>query len=1748
MKTAGIKRSLALSPIHRLLPGPKATCLLAHILSAGTLLSAGLANGDFEQDLSVGWTVSVSGGSAYRAASTCGSGQGLVLARSYTSDYASVSQTCDADANMKVSFRALLLGEDRWIYGWGRSYMEFVFQDAGGAELARLGWFSRVGSNPGNSSTVRSYVVPNDSCNYYEFIIGQKLASDLPGVNASLIRKVMVHVQVDGYSLAGNGTAYVDDIIIGDTTSPALSITSHTNGQVVTISTITLAGTATDSGRGDNGISSVTVNGVRANNDTASASATASWNRPLTLTQRANTITVIAKDNSSALNATTQSITISFEIPMLSDTFEDGNYSSGPRWTVPSGYGWTVTSETGQHGSYCLKKTEPSSTGFPYERFRLSTTNFTPWVLTGTPSCWIKTGELDYGGLYRLEDTATGRFIDFLDNSQDSEYPGSTGYWRAYYFDGTSEVVKILYAQPVNQWTKLQYDVSGTVVTFRMINTSGTTLAATNINIGTPLVVRKVTLQWNHRPCYWDDVTYGKVGPSTPVLTPVLQDRLKSSYVLGETITLRIRADYASPTYTGPVLGAGCYTTLIDSAGKAIQATLTDQGTGADLARNDGIYSTLLPLVNLTPGTAQLRTLLVASPEGQALQAWITNQISIAGAASDFFILRSTQPTNETTVLSGQAFQVAGTLQLKSGSNLPPDAELTLDLVQQADSAVVQRLVLHPTQTNFTSTLLATNAGPHTIRGLARAASQPGIVNGTFQTPIMSTAAAGPPSLSFNLPQNGQTYYYFLGQPIRTFDVYVNLAPPTGYQGPMDEDVWVSVYIDGASEGSGSMKLNSGNTGWYWQKSFFYQRDADPHIVVNVTSPHFANAQGTCDIHVRNGGGDTPLVYNFVRPCFDTTPGNQSDSLFDNLFRAQSHAGNLAETVIANKEEVLKAQTDTIVDSFFFMVGLDWSAYNSYYGKAVLKPEISFMPKALMDSPNAYELTSRAYLHAPSAILNDFETLWQTHTVPATLRNYLISPFAAKLITHYGEDAILKPAGKQLTAESLKYLFENMTAQQLQGVFSEEHSEMRVETGRLLLVWNDKTFASQMKTTYATANRDQLLAFLKNRQRTMRVYQIATTEYLETDVNKAVQDFERDKALSEALEQAGLVLFAASFVAPGVSDAAGATVTGLALGVEAGSAISAAARWGASQSAIMAALKAHDRQVAVYEALAQNTDDSIRAVMKYLSTQTVPPEPVAGVDYTISWSGWKQWTDQAYWQRQDVTQQDTDSMSRLAFRNRVWGEFVVTDITQPAYWSVIATWENANGQKFVGEASLETGSTSIGSGQTAKAFLNIPLGYFGGEVNATPSDGSLVHFYFLMRPEGGEATQVAYENQILFRRIDAQEQNVPILPKSPGPADGPSPDTVTGTNSLDSPLTAILTAAPGSPTYHAAIQVRNPFEFPVVVEIMQWLDPSMSNLTVSDAVVTSSNLVWRISLESGHVAAPDYSFDIALPIGTPYAPSNALASFAAAQCSSNLALTAAYRPQAVPSPLLVAASAPLLVTSWTGAVVTCSLRNLNSASRAVDLAFHATITNEPPFWVSNQTLTLPASTSAVLQASIPVTPPALRVTWTATATLGTNLIMGQTSEIALDSDNDLLADDIELAVGTNPFLADTDGDGVPDGTEVFLGMDPTQNEGALDSDGDGATDLQEAIAGTGIYDPSSFPRLSAAPAGPGAVSLAWEGADGREYSIEQSSTLTPASWTNAASWFPGSFGQMQTNLPANSAATTFFRLKVRLAQ
>ena len=121
-----------------------------------------------------------------------------------------------------------------------------------------------------------------------------------------------------------------------DMQGPALAITSPANNATVTSASLPVSGTATDAGYGNNGISSVTVNGVSASGGTASGTGTANWNATITLNPGVNTITAVAKDTFS--NSGQQQITVTYNASaqtniVFSDDFNDNTIDPN-KWTT----------------------------------------------------------------------------------------------------------------------------------------------------------------------------------------------------------------------------------------------------------------------------------------------------------------------------------------------------------------------------------------------------------------------------------------------------------------------------------------------------------------------------------------------------------------------------------------------------------------------------------------------------------------------------------------------------------------------------------------------------------------------------------------------------------------------------------------------------------------------------------------------------------------------------------------------------------------------------------------------------------------------------------------------------------------------------------------------------------------------------------------------------------------------------------------------------------------------------------------------------------------------------------------------------------------------------------------------------------------------------------------------------------------------------------------------------------------------
>jgi hypothetical protein len=88
---------------------------------------------------------------------------------------------------------------------------------------------------------------------------------------------------------------------------------------------------------------------------------------------------------------------------------------------------------------------------------------------------------------------------------------------------------------------------------------------------------------------------------------------------------------------------------------------------------------------------------------------------------------------------------------------------------------------------------------------------------------------------------------------------------------------------------------------------------------------------------------------------------------------------------------------------------------------------------------------------------------------------------------------------------------------------------------------------------------------------------------------------------------------------------------------------------------------------------------------------------------------------------------------------------------------------------------------------------------------------------------------------------------------------------------------------------------------------------------------------------------------------------------------------------------------------------------------------------------------------------------------------GTEVFVYQTSPRNVDTDNDGLNDGREVNIGTDPTDADTDADGIEDGEEVTQGSDPLDpnDPNETDTDGDGLTLGEERTLGTDPRNPDT---------------------------------------------------------------------------
>ena len=122
-----------------------------------------------------------------------------------------------------------------------------------------------------------------------------------------------------------------------------------------------------------------------------------------------------------------------------------------------------------------------------------------------------------------------------------------------------------------------------------------------------------------------------------------------------------------------------------------------------------------------------------------------------------------------------------------------------------------------------------------------------------------------------------------------------------------------------------------------------------------------------------------------------------------------------------------------------------------------------------------------------------------------------------------------------------------------------------------------------------------------------------------------------------------------------------------------------------------------------------------------------------------------------------------------------------------------------------------------------------------------------------------------------------------------------------------------------------------------------------------------------------------------------------------------------------------------------------------------------------------------------------------------------------------------------------PGGLDTDSDGIPDGWEVFYGLNKDVKDGTLDTDGDSLDNLHEYIAHTNPRLPQSVLRVTAIQqAGGQNYLLTWQSVAGLTYRIESASSLG-GQWSFVKNVASSGTGTTSTTV-AGAPPRRFFRV------
>lgn len=157
----------------------------------------------------------------------------------------------------------------------------------------------------------------------YQVFVNGSLRANTTGTNyllTNLLPDTQYCITVAAFDRSTNISAASLPVCVvtpstNDTQPPLIVVLSPTNNAVFFTNLVSITGTATDTGRGANGIGNVWLNNIPANGGAASGTATSQWNIVVSLVPGYNPFRVIAQDASPNLNQTTNDFIIIRAIP-----------------------------------------------------------------------------------------------------------------------------------------------------------------------------------------------------------------------------------------------------------------------------------------------------------------------------------------------------------------------------------------------------------------------------------------------------------------------------------------------------------------------------------------------------------------------------------------------------------------------------------------------------------------------------------------------------------------------------------------------------------------------------------------------------------------------------------------------------------------------------------------------------------------------------------------------------------------------------------------------------------------------------------------------------------------------------------------------------------------------------------------------------------------------------------------------------------------------------------------------------------------------------------------------------------------------------------------------------------------------------------------------------------------------------------------------------------------------------------------